>query len=284
MLKYIIVLLFSIPLNLFSVDFDDLKKKKGKYYGSEKEKKIFLDLGIIEIEKWEGHNSVHYLGTPMSMSYPKYKMDNSFPLYYYEKSLVDDRYESNILVLSHYSKYARNKGHYLLFPFLTFGKNEESSYSGVLPFYYYKENNSKNAPSNSLILPGFYRESNKNSSTQISPFHIYNTQKDNNGLVSSTLIMPIFPIYFKDEDELSNHTNFSGIFDFNYDKNINKIDRIWTFPFVFWKRDSYFHIAPVYFSEYSEDETTGSWFGIIPPMYSSNSPNHSTFYAVNYYN
>ena len=91
---------FLIGLNaLLAVDFDDLKEKQGKVYGSEKEKRYVIDAFFVEWESFPRlaptHNSYHFFWLYNTADYPKYARSQFFPFYYSETSKVDERYEAN---------------------------------------------------------------------------------------------------------------------------------------------------------------------------------------------
>ena len=45
--------------SLFSVDFDDIKEKEGKVYGSEKDKRYVIDAFFVEWENFTPFSSKH---------------------------------------------------------------------------------------------------------------------------------------------------------------------------------------------------------------------------------
>ncbi len=112
--------------SLFSVDFDDIKEKEGKVYGSEKDKRYVIDAFFVEWENYPRsnptHNSFHFFWVANTTSYPKYTKNYFFPFYYLESSKVDQRYEANHLLLSHYQKEANGSYSYRLYPFVWVGK------------------------------------------------------------------------------------------------------------------------------------------------------------------
>ncbi len=85
---------------------------------------------------------------------------------------------------------------------------------------------------------------------------------------------PIIPLIYYSTDNDSTHYNFFWFADYEKDKK-NSTDRLWFLPLVYSKTgdDGYFHIAPLYFSDW--DEKANDYTYIICGLYLNNKPGYS---------
>ncbi|MBP7280804.1 MAG: hypothetical protein KBA66_04470 [Leptospiraceae bacterium] len=279
--------------SLFSVDFDDIKEKEGKVYGSEKDKRYVIDAFFVEWENYPRsnptHNSFHFFWVANTTSYPKYTKNYFFPFYYLESSKVDQRYEANHLLLSHYQKEANGSYSYRLYPFVWVGNQKEDSYyNAVFPLYYASSTNSGGQKEKRILFPGFYQSSFEDSekkeadTVSVSPFHFYTYSKSNAGEVSQ-FGFPALPLFYSSSDSNSTHRNYLWVFDTEFDTKKNSYSRVWLAPFVFWKQGSYLNILPFYFFDTSSENKSNTVYGLLPPFYYSYTPEQNTFYLLNFY-
>ena len=149
---------------------------------------------------------------------------------------------------------------------------------GIIPPFFYNDSPTKST----FYLLNFYSNSqmNKDSKETFTTFAPFYFQSSNNKGYSQKIIPILY--YSETEENGVTHKNILLSYDHSTDKNGN-LDRLFISPFYFYKKDSYFHIAPFYFSTNSRDDKYGGWFGIFPPSYYSFSPNHKTLYFVNFY-
>ncbi len=278
---------------VFAVDFEDLKEKQGKVYGSEKEKRYVIDAFFVEWESFPRiaptHNSFHFFWLYNTADYPKYARSQFFPFYFSETSKVDTRYEANHLLLSHYSKEANGSYSYRFFPFYFSGEQKTgSSYHSILPLYYSQTEINEDKRENLILFPGFYKQSSesidKNSEqvTSVSPFHVYTSSKSSEG-EASRFWFPALPIYYSYVDYRITHKNYFWFIDTEFDLKKDSYSQVWVAPFVFWKKDSYLNIFPFYFFDTSPENKTSSVYGLVPPFYYSYAPEKSVFYLLNFY-
>lgn len=291
LLLFFIILLSS---NLYAEDFSDLEETRIKVYGSEKDKKYRLDGFFIEWENWPRdnptHNHFHFFWFANTTNYPKFKKNQIFPFFSSIESKVDSRKSTNYLLLYNSSVDRKGNENVILFPFYYSGNNNEnnSNYLGIFPLFYKSNLNLNSYVASKLILPGFYNETindsknNESSNFTLSPFYVSNSSKSSTNL-NSISWFPIIPLYYTSEDKETIHKNIAWIFDSNENKTTQKVDRFWFLPFFYWKKDQYLNIFPIYFNKLSKSGETDEWFGIILPIYRSYSPEHSTFYFLNYF-
>jgi hypothetical protein len=278
---------------VLAVDFEDLKEKQGKVYGSEKEKRYVIDAFFVEWESFPRqaptHSSFHFFWLYNTADYPKYARSQFFPFYLSETSKVDERQETNHLLISHYSKEANGFYSYKLFPFYWTGKQaNDSSYHSIFPLYYSQADVRDNKKENLILFPGFYKQSSDSIDkkteqvTSVSPFHVYNSSKSVEG-ESSQHWFPALPIYYSYVDYRITHKNYLWFIDTEFDLKKDSYSQVWVAPFVFWKKDSYLNIFPFYFFDTSPENKTSSVYGLLPPFYWSYAPEKSVFYLLNYY-
>lgn len=292
--RFLALACFLMGFNaVLAVDFEDLKEKQGKVYGSEKEKRYVIDAFFVEWESFPRiaptHSSFHFFWLYNTADYPKYARSQFFPFYLSETSKVDTRYEANHLLLSHYSKEANGSYSYKLFPFYWTGKQTNGSfYHSIVPLYYSQANVTDNKKENLILFPGFYKQSSESIDkkteqvTSISPFHVYTSTKSVEG-ESSQYWFPALPIYYSYVDYRITHKNYLWFIDTEFDLKKDSYSQVWVAPFVFWKKDSYLNIFPFYFFDTSPENKTSSVYGLLPPFYWSYAPEKSVFYLLNYY-
>lgn len=292
--RFLALACFLMGLNaVLAVDFEDLKEKQGKVYGSEKEKRYVIDAFFVEWESFPRqaptHSSFHFFWLYNTADYPKYARSQFFPFYLSETSKVDERQETNHLLISHYSKEANGFYSYKLFPFYWTGKQaNDSSYHSIFPLYYSQADVRDNKKENLILFPGFYKQSSDSIDkkteqvTSVSPFHVYNSSKSVEG-ESSQYWFPALPIYYSYVDYRITHKNYLWFIDTEFDLKKDSYSQVWVAPFVFWKKDSYLNIFPFYFFDTSPENKTSSVYGLLPPFYWSYAPEKSVFYLLNYY-
>lgn len=294
-LSRILIFIISISnYNLLAEDFSDLEETRVKVYGSEKDKKYRLDGFFIEWENWPrenpSHNHFHFFWFANTTNYPKFKKNQVFPFFSNIESKIDPRKSTNYLLLYNSSVDRDKNETTILFPFYFAGNSSinKSNYLGIFPFFYKSNKNLNSYNESKLLLPGFYKTStndfkNKESSKfSISPFYVSNSSKSQD-IEYSKSWFPIIPFYYTSEDNKNKHNNIAWLLDTNRNKLTEKIDRFWFLPIFYWKKEEYLNIFPLYFNTLSKTEDSDDWFGIIPPIYRSYSPNHSTFYFLNFY-
>ncbi len=251
-------------------DFSDLEETRVKVYGSEKDKKYRLDGFFIEWENWPRnnptHNHFHFFWFANTTDYPKFKKTQVFPFFNKIESKVDPRISKNYFILYNYNVDKEGNQTESFFPLYTSGKSKNnSSYLGVFPFFYSSRDEFETNIRSTLVLPGYYQ------------------QKTTNRDLKSSESLTYSPLHYSREDAETKHQNIFWFFDRDTNKKTSQVDRIWILPIFYWKRNDYLTVFPLYFNRISKVEDTENWFGLVPPIYRSYSPNHSTFYFINYY-
>ncbi|WCL48828.1 LA_1737 family protein [Leptospira sp. GIMC2001] len=293
---FLFAFLIYAVTSIDAVDFEDLEETRVKVYGSEKDKKYRLDGFFVEWENWPRdnptHNHFHFLWFANTTDYPKYKKNQIFPFYYDIESKIDKRKSTNYLALAGSSVDKNGEEFKYFFPFYFQKKNEERGLDSLtfFPLFHTSSIIKNGLESYDLILPGYIYNSSedknkKNKQTlSISPFHI-SSKKIKSENEESTFWFPIVPIYYSSENSIDKHNNYFWLIDTNFDKYQQLINRFWIIPFYFYKQADYTYIVPFYFHNTTTEtgQSTNSWFGIIPPIYRSYSPNHSKFYLLNFY-
>ncbi|HNA06018.1 MAG TPA: hypothetical protein PKN83_02090, partial [Leptospiraceae bacterium] len=291
-----VICYLAVFQSLRAVDFDDLKETspgffgREKIYGSEKEKRYAIDGFFIEWERWPRtnptHSSFHLFWFLNQVNYPKYQRSQLFPLYLSESSKVDQRYEANHLLLSNYSKEKDGSYAYRLFPFLWFGNGAGKSHHGVFPLYYKSKMDTANQKEDFLVMPFYFGSSESTSDEEktfsLSPLH-FNSNTKAKQISENRFFAPIVPLYYSYSDEAKIQRNYLGFIDTEKDKKSDSISRVWVMPVFYWREKSYLNVFPLFFRNVAEDEKSGAWYGLAPPVYYSYSPLHSTFYLLNYY-
>jgi hypothetical protein len=88
--RFLALACFLMGLNaVLAVDFEDLKEKQGKVYGSEKEKRYVIDAFFVEWESFPRqaptHSSFHFFWLYNTADYPKYARGLSSFLFIYRR-------------------------------------------------------------------------------------------------------------------------------------------------------------------------------------------------------
>ncbi len=270
-------LLFSfliLQFSIFAVDFDDLKEKQGKIYGSEKDEKYVYDAFFSEWESWPRknptHSSFHFFWIFNSTDYPKYSKSQFLPFYSYQKSKIDKREESNFLLLYNSEIDDKSNESCYFLPLYFSGKTGKNNYI-FMPFLLtsFSETYSNQSIDKTNFVGLHYSNSIKNESTGIdettyvNPFFYWSDSKSKSGN-SSTLFFPILPIVYSFEDEKSSRKNFLWLVDYTTEND--SLNRFFFMPFVFYKKNEYTTVFPIYFNYITD---AGSEKTIIPILYSS---------------
>jgi hypothetical protein len=269
-----LILFLLIHNNILSVDFDDLKEKQGKIYGSEKDEKYIYDAFVSEWENWPRinptHNSFHFFWIFNSTEYPKYSKSEFFPFYSIQNSKVDSRYQSNYFLLYNYEKEKNGNESSYFFPFY-FHRNTNSENTTLFPFLftYFTDLKQGTRTENSKLLFLFYSNELKDSnssykeSTTLNPFYYSNTleSKSEN---SSTFWTPLLPLYYSYQNKEINRKNLFWLLD--YETTKDSLSRFFIHPFYYYKKEEYNLILPIFFSYRTEENTDKT---VIPLIYSS---------------
>ncbi|MDF3821056.1 hypothetical protein P3G55_14180 [Leptospira sp. 96542] len=288
---FVIILLFSTSLTqIYAEDFSDLEETRVKVYGSEKDKKYKLDGFFVEWENWPRenptHNHFHLFWFANTTNYPKYKKDQIFPFFSSIESKVDSRKSNNILLLYSSNVDRRGNESTSFFPFYFSGKSTNgSSYLGIFPLFYKSYLQENNITESTLIFPGFYHYNSKNQDStevitnSVSLFHYHSAKKDKTNKTITTWF-PILPLYFQSEDDISVHSNYFWFIDSNTNKPTNTMDRFWFFPFVFWKKDNYTTLFPIFFAG---NDSKNNSYSVIPLLYfneTNNKRSHTNLFLI----
>ncbi len=272
--KFVFSFFLVLQISIFAVDFDDLKEKQGKVYGSEKDEKYIYDAFFSELESWPKnnptHSSFHFFWIFNNTDYPKYSKSQFSPFYSLERSKVDKREETNFLILYNFEIDEKSNESAYFFPFYFSGKITNRNYTHLpLLMTSFSESISANSRESSNLIGPFYSNhlkddrNNFEENSSINPFYYTNQQKTKSGN-SSTYFFPILPIIYSFEDEKSSRKNFFWLVDYTTEKD--SLNRFFFMPFVFYKKNEYTTIFPIYFNVKSE---TGSEKTIIPILFSS---------------
>ena len=115
-----------------------------------------------------------------------------------------------------------------------------------------------------IFSPLFYYEwwgdtqANEYDSTLSIPFLLYYSDESRgaNQIAKNTHFL--FPLFFNDRDEFDNHWNVALLFDVNFDRKTDTLERFWFIPLVFYApgEDGYVWSGPFYYGENSYNKQT----------------------------
>ncbi|HMX58309.1 MAG TPA: hypothetical protein PKE49_17415, partial [Leptospiraceae bacterium] len=282
-------------------DWSDLEAPEAaRVYGSEKEEKYPTNLFFIEREAWEGHHSWHAFWFAGQKDYPTFSSTRFIPFYYHLWSKGDNRERTWIAPPFYFNQidndtsltvtpltlfddsesrylhmygwfYMRRKEsdvtHTAVIPFVLTGNGPGTFYATVIPFFYYRSNESPEQKSSALFTPLYAHWSasgKENSFFSISPLHFYNRSES-----STSTGFPVIPmLMYRSVSGDTVHSNYLSIIDMETKENagLRRLlvlplfyhyadDITWFIPFYFKGRD-YSLIGPVWRSKSGEDETS----------------------------
>jgi len=237
-------------------DFSDLYEDDRKYYGSEKEEKFSVNAFLVEKEDWEAHHALMVFGFFKKTDYPRYYSLRILPFYYRLESKVDDRRRTLIPLLP-FTWYNRVDGNdELTWSIPYYSHIRADSYlKSILYLFWWGGDTQKNAwKQNWFFTPlaywSRYREPDKKivEKIQINPLYFLDSYK-RPGKNRYTWWAPIVPLMYHHRNHRGGHRNLFWLLDYSWKTNrgVETMKRFWFMPLVFWGRDRYFHLAPLFF-------------------------------------
>ncbi len=152
----------SFP-SLFADDFSDLEETRVKVYGSEKDKNTvwmhFLSSGRIGRETILPTTTFISSGLQIRRIIPSSKKRSFFLFFKTIESKLDPRVSKNYFILYNYDVDREGNRTESFFPFLFFWQfKNNSSYLGVLPFFYTSRDEFETNVRSTFVLPGYYQQ------------------------------------------------------------------------------------------------------------------------------
>ncbi|TGN19109.1 LA_1737 family protein [Leptospira idonii] len=253
---------------------------------------------------WERNSYLTIFPAFFSGQYGKSESYSMVPILYFHENQNGNTSHTNVLLL--YDQALHQDGgldRLWVMPFYFYKKD---NYHYVLPFFFQNTKKQKEASKNESavthswfgLAPPIYRSYSENhstfylinfytntaalanreeSTTAFFPFYFHSE----NSLNESKTFIP-FLYFYKKETNLESHTNSLLI----YDQSLNaegNLERLFVFPFYFYKKNSYNYIVPFYFSN-EKEKKQGDSIVWGPFYYSLESERLSRKYALFYYN
>jgi len=209
------------------------------------------------------------------------------PLYFSRKSKTAERKLYGILWKSHDSE--KQKDSLALFP-LYFSFRNGDTKTAIAPFYFSRKSKTAERKLYGILWKSHDSEK-QTSSLHLFPFLFHHkidreNEAEKRRYFSSSYLTPLF--YYKKRDftepntgdeiatsrfifpylgfsrnfDSREGTDYKFLFLYDYRKDqAGKLNRLWIFPVAFYKRESYFHLFPLFFRPNAKDAPSGVSFG-----------------------
>ena len=268
MIFFCATMLASAATAVRAGDWSDLDEGEHEIFGSEKERKFPINAFFVEKERWEDHQSFHFLWFLKSTEYPRYSMFRLLPLYYHLESRIDRREKKfTWLGVPYYRVRDLDHEFKTFFPFYTektrprekdwnilyflYGGRKQSeakkeSYFGILPLMYYRKMEAPATDMNGMMLisPIFmrYHREGRGAKTfyqelNFSPLHFYHRNRED-GELTRTWGVPLLPLVFYHSTRAQRHFNLGWLlFDAAWDRESGMVRRSFLTPLWYYERD-----------------------------------------------
>lgn len=239
--------------------FEDEKRD---FFGSEKDKRYYINALIVEGERWDGHSSLMFLWLFKSTDYPKFTSARILPFYYKADSKISDRYIRSVPIL------------------LFYHEHDGSETVTVNPLFGYYTNTSDFTDYSDSKYTKYPAKETKS----ISLLHYYENRrvekKEGEKNINFTIQIPSIPLVRYNSTSFSTSLNLFWINNWEF-KN-GKLDSMIFLPLYFYKSDEYHHLFPLFLKKtgsnqkslyllsiYTSSDAYGSGSFFIFPLYFS---------------